>query len=68
MTAKLHDTARADAFAAFGDTTTLDVEGANLYSVIAANQVEIKRDYRGADDTLDVETSLDFALLADWDF
>ena len=68
LTAKLHDTARADAFAAFGDTATLDVAGANLYSVIAANQVEIKRDYRGADDTLDVETSLDFALLADWDF
>ena len=68
LTAKLHDTARADAFAAFGDTATLDVEGANLYSVIAANQVEIKHDYRGADDTLDVETSLDFALLADWDF
>ena len=27
LVAKLHDTARADAFAAFGDTATLDVDG-----------------------------------------
>ena len=62
LVATLHDTALDDAFAAYGDTATMDVEGANLYTVIAADQVSVKRDIAKGADTVDESLDLDFVF------
>ncbi|MBQ4194626.1 MAG: hypothetical protein II622_00825, partial [Thermoguttaceae bacterium] len=62
LVATLHDTALDDAFAAYGDTATMDVEGANLYTVIAADQVSVKRDIAKGADTVDEALDLDFVF------
>ncbi|MBR4753006.1 MAG: hypothetical protein IK077_14725, partial [Thermoguttaceae bacterium] len=68
LVADLHDTAFADAFAAFGNTATMDVEGENLFTVVAADQVNVKRDFAKGADTLDEAAAIDFVFSVDnWD-
>ncbi|MGI6402214.1 MAG: hypothetical protein ACOX0A_08925 [Thermoguttaceae bacterium] len=66
LAATLHNTARDNAFAAFGDSFEMDVDGANLYSIVAADLVNVKRDYNSSNE-FDVADDLDFDLSADWD-
>ena len=40
----------------------MDVEGANLYTVIAADQVSVKRDIAKGADTVDESLDLDFVF------
>jgi len=44
----------------------MDVDGANLYSIVAADLVNVKRDYNSSNE-FDVADDLDFDLSADWD-
>ena len=44
----------------------MDVDGDNLYTIVAADQVNVKRDYK-ANDEFDIDEDLDFDLSAvDW--
>ena len=66
LVATLHNTARDNAFAAYGDVAEMDVDGDNLYTIVAADQVNVKRDYK-ANDSFDVDEDLDFDFSAiDW--
>ena len=66
LSATLHNTARDNAFAAYGEVVTMDVDGDNLYTIVAADQVNVKRDYK-ANDEFDIDEDLDFDLSAvDW--
>ena len=68
LVADLHDTAFADAFAAFGNTATMDVEGDTLFTIVAADQVNVKRDFAKGADTLDEAAAIDFVFSVDnWD-
>ena len=67
LSATLHNTARDNAFAAFGDTATFDVDGDNMFLIVAADQVQLKRDYNAVDN-FEIADDLDFDLSAvDWD-
>ncbi|MDO5309716.1 MAG: trypsin-like peptidase domain-containing protein [Planctomycetia bacterium] len=68
LLATLHDTEWDDAFTAVGNVATQSVNGARLYSIIAADQVAVKRDLRRGDDSLDVDDALDFVFASEnWD-
>ena len=60
----MHNTAREDVFTAFDDVVEMDVDGDNLYTIVAADQVAVKRDFADADkfevaDDLDVDFTAD---------
>ena len=64
LVATLHNTAREDVFTAFDDVVEMDVDGDNLYTIVAADQVAVKRDFADADkfevaDDLDVDFTAD---------
>ncbi len=68
LSAKLYDSARDDAFAAFDDTATMDVDGENLYLIVGADQVTVKRSTAKGSDSLDVDETLDFLFSTEnWD-
>ena len=65
LIAELRDTAFADAFAAFGNTATMGVDGDNLFTIVAADQVAVKRSVAKGADTVDQGAVIDFVFSVD---
>ncbi|MBQ2790601.1 MAG: hypothetical protein IJE97_13275, partial [Thermoguttaceae bacterium] len=69
LIANLYDTIGDDAFALAQDSATMDVDGANLYSILAADQVKIKREAGRGDDSIEEADALDYLFSTEnWDF
>ncbi len=69
LLANLYDTFGDDAFALAQDSATMDVDGANLYSILAVDQVKIKREAGRGDDSIEAADALDYLFSTEnWDF
>ncbi|MBR4833814.1 MAG: trypsin-like serine protease [Thermoguttaceae bacterium] len=69
LIANLYDTFGDDAFALAQDSATMDVDGANLYSILAVDQVKVKREAGRGDDSIEEADALDYLFSTEnWDF
>lgn len=69
LIANLYDTIGDDAFVLAQDSATMDVDGANLYSILAVDQVKIKREAGRGDDRIEEADALDYLFSTEnWDF
>ncbi|MBP3530051.1 MAG: hypothetical protein J6K25_02560, partial [Thermoguttaceae bacterium] len=69
LVANLYDTLGDDAFVLAQDSATMDVDGANLYSILAVDQVKVKRESGRGDDSIEEAETLDYLFSTEnWDF
>ena len=69
LVANLYDSLGDDAFVLAQDSATMDVDGANLYSILAVDQVKIKREAGRGDDSIEKAETLDYLFSTEnWDF
>ncbi len=69
LVANLYDSIGDDAFVLAQDSATMDVDGANLYSILAADQVKVKREAGRGDDSIEEAETLDYLFSTEnWDF
>ena len=69
LVANLYDSFGDDAFVLAQDSATMDVDGANLYSILAVDQVKVKREVGRGDDSIEEAETLDYLFSTEnWDF